>query len=305
MTDFFTGDYVPTGDRADWLAKRRGGLGGSDIAQVVGISPYGSPYKVWADKTGRLALDDQDARTEVMRWGQRLERTILDEWEERTGLHTIHRNGLFVSSEYPWAMATVDGLAVESPGSGLDGVLYPVEVKYDTRMGGWDEVPAHYECQAQWQMVVTGMDRCELVVLHVNRLATYTVMADARLQLALLEAGRSFWTDHVVADVPPAVSADDGDVLREVFPGAGSEVQIEADDDLVTTLAVLRTVKAQIKPLEEQRDLLEAKVKAAMGDAWAATDAGGRVLVTWKPGERKGYTVAPGVTRRLLLKEVE
>ena len=49
--------------RDEWLAIRRTGIGSSDIAGVLGLSPWASPYTVWADKRGRVPPVEQ---TEAM-----------------------------------------------------------------------------------------------------------------------------------------------------------------------------------------------------------------------------------------------
>ncbi len=41
--------------RAEWLSVRGGGIGSSDAAVAVGISPYKSPLELWLEKTGRQA----------------------------------------------------------------------------------------------------------------------------------------------------------------------------------------------------------------------------------------------------------
>lgn len=130
---------LPATDRLHWLEQRREGIGASDIAQIVGVSPYGSAFKVWADKTGRVPLDERGS--ELMRWGQRLEGSIRDEWAERTGLHVAYPGTLVRADEYPWVMATVDGVAFESEPDATTtsedwlSALGLVEIKYDTRMG--------------------------------------------------------------------------------------------------------------------------------------------------------------------------
>ena len=43
--------------REEWLARRRSGIGGSDVAAVLGLSPWKSPRQVWLDKTTD-AVDD-------------------------------------------------------------------------------------------------------------------------------------------------------------------------------------------------------------------------------------------------------
>ncbi len=39
---------------ADWLAARRKGIGGSDVAAVIGVSKYAGPTRVYYDKLGVL-----------------------------------------------------------------------------------------------------------------------------------------------------------------------------------------------------------------------------------------------------------
>ena len=39
-------------DRAAWLAQRRNGIGASDIAAVLGISPWKTPLQLYMDKRG-------------------------------------------------------------------------------------------------------------------------------------------------------------------------------------------------------------------------------------------------------------
>ena len=45
--------------REEWLARRRSGIGGSDVAAVLGLSPWKSPRQVWLDKTTDATDDRQ------------------------------------------------------------------------------------------------------------------------------------------------------------------------------------------------------------------------------------------------------
>lgn len=42
-------------DRADWLAARRTGIGGSDVAPILGLSKWRSPLDVYMVKRGKRA----------------------------------------------------------------------------------------------------------------------------------------------------------------------------------------------------------------------------------------------------------
>ena len=61
-------------------AARRHGLGGSDVAAVLGLDPWRSPLDVYVDKV------EGSQRTEnaPMQWGNRLEAPIADAYAERT-----------------------------------------------------------------------------------------------------------------------------------------------------------------------------------------------------------------------------
>lgn len=62
--------------RDDWLAVRKTGIGGSDAAAAVGLSPYKSQLELWLEKTGRdaglVTPDPQDTKEPVY-WGTLLE----------------------------------------------------------------------------------------------------------------------------------------------------------------------------------------------------------------------------------------
>ena len=54
----------------EWLAFRRGSIGGSDAGAVIGLSKWETPYSVWADKLGMTAAKEDN---EAMRIGRDLE----------------------------------------------------------------------------------------------------------------------------------------------------------------------------------------------------------------------------------------
>ena len=45
-------------NRTDWLKARRKGIGGSDAASVLGISPWKSNVQLWEEKTGIAEPED-------------------------------------------------------------------------------------------------------------------------------------------------------------------------------------------------------------------------------------------------------
>lgn len=192
--------------REEWLAARRRGIGGSDVAAVLGISKYDGPLSVFYDKVG--ALPDKD--TPAMEWGRRLEKAVRGKFaDQHPEFHVYDGPGLIHHPDRPWQLATIDGLAAES----RDGdPLAIVEVKTGTAgAGDWgdeltDEVPLPYLCQTTWYLDVYGLALAYLCVLLDGRdYREYVIEYDAELAAKLRGHCSAFWHHHVLTRVPPDV----------------------------------------------------------------------------------------------------
>lgn len=102
-------------DRTAWLEERRSGIGGSDVAAVLGLSPYRTPLDLWEDKTGRARDWHQ---SESAYWGSTLEEVVAKEFSTRTGMK-IQRLNRSLSTAFDekilekgvphgWARANID-----------------------------------------------------------------------------------------------------------------------------------------------------------------------------------------------------
>lgn len=67
----------------EWLEDRRKGIGGSDVATILGLNQYKSAYQLWLEKTGQVEL--KDTESEPAYWGNVLEEVVAKEFQERTG----------------------------------------------------------------------------------------------------------------------------------------------------------------------------------------------------------------------------
>ncbi len=70
-------------DRDAWLESRTDGIGASEIAAVLGESPWMSPLALYASKIGAYERDLSDS--EPVYWGTKLEGAIVEAYSERTG----------------------------------------------------------------------------------------------------------------------------------------------------------------------------------------------------------------------------
>lgn len=96
-----------------WLEARKSGIGGSDVAAVLGMSPWRSPMDVWLEKTGRSEpVEENDA----MYWGKKLEALVADRYCEETGNEVRRVKSILRSREYPMLLGNIDRAICPKPG---------------------------------------------------------------------------------------------------------------------------------------------------------------------------------------------
>ena len=284
---------APAFDRAEWLAWRRTGLGASDVAGVLGLSPWASPFSVWASKVDE-AGDDRDSA--AMEFGRRAEVMIAPWFTERTGLRVLGEQTRCTHQADRWKLCTPDGFVwLGSDSRGPHGVL---EIKTtDDSAAVWAEaVPVHYRCQATWAMHVTDLPVCWFAVLHLAfgrpHFEIYEFARDAADEAYVVEQCERFWADHVLTGVPPAVDGHQAttDAVKAHWPTA--EGSVEADPATRQLVGRLRDLKRSLSITEAAVAEAENELRVALGDHEALVggcDAKGRpiVLATWKAQESK------------------
>jgi putative phage-type endonuclease len=103
--------------RDDWLSVRRNGIGGSDAAAAVGLSPYMSSLELWLIKTGRdaeLSRPNPDDTTEPVYWGTLLEPIVTAAYTKQTGNRVRRVNAVLQHPTIPFMLANIDREVVGS-----------------------------------------------------------------------------------------------------------------------------------------------------------------------------------------------
>jgi putative phage-type endonuclease len=188
--------------REQWLARRQHGLGASEIAAVLGISPYDSPFSLWWRKHMGWAADV----TEEMAAGTRLEPSIAAWFADANPNLAVRKTGLWQNAERPWQIATPDRLLMPHGRNTLRACTALLECKAAYSWDGWgdegtDDIPVHYRAQCLWQMDTLGVD-----VVHVAAFAglgfrAFLVRRDEKDLVMMREAGRRFM--KLLADGEP------------------------------------------------------------------------------------------------------
>ncbi len=88
------------------------GIGGSDIAALLGLSLYKSPLELWAQKVGHPMRKPTEGVQ--LRFGQFVEPFVALEYERLTGLHTVEHIPPLFHHEHEFMYGHVDRLVVSS-----------------------------------------------------------------------------------------------------------------------------------------------------------------------------------------------
>ncbi len=95
--------------REEWLAYRRKGIGGSDAAAVLGISPFRTGVDLYYDKLGQ-SVEDDEQNWVAKEMGAQLEDLVARIFAKKTGLAVCPMPVMFQHAEHPWMLADVDRL---------------------------------------------------------------------------------------------------------------------------------------------------------------------------------------------------
>lgn len=251
---------------AQWVEARKNGIGGSDVASIMGLNKYSSPLNVWLVKTGREESPDLSGK-EAVEWGNRLEDVVADKFaDEHPELKVYRRNATLVSLERPWAFANLDRCVTDR--SGGVGIL-EVKTVGSRRAGDWDDgVPIYYLTQVLHYMSVTDYGYAWVAVLIGGQeYREYFVERDEDDIKAINEHVDAFWHGFVETDIAPALIGNqpEADALLQQHTDPSTEMLPMLDMD-VSMLGELQRINDQMNDLKHRKTLIENQLKDIIGD---------------------------------------
>lgn len=246
------------------------GIGASEIAAVVGLNPYASPWDVWLYKTGQV---DRDPTNGPMEWGHRLEPAIRQKYVDMTESTVWAPPQSLYDEQVTWARATPDGIVVSSGIANRKNWQSLLQCK---NVGTWVEKawsaapPIYVQLQEQWEMRVTGLDRADVAVLiGGNDYRCYTVHRDDKMIGDLLTIADDFW-HKVESRTQPIV--DDSDACKEHFEKKytkASNIEMVADEECESLFVEWQRLHLEEKRIEKEAKRIRNLVRERLAEAQA------------------------------------
>jgi putative phage-type endonuclease len=251
-------------DRQAFLMERRQGLGGSDMAAIMGLSPWKSPMDVFLDKIGETP---EASDTDAMYWGTRLEDLVAREFARQTGYKVQRRNTMLRHPTIPYLIGHVDRIVTSHPGGPavLEAKTTSVYRKADWADG---QAPLPYVIQVQHYLDLTGYRTGYLAVLIGGRdFRIVPVEPNDDLIRQMHEAADAFWL-CVETRTPPVVdgSVATAKALAALYP-ADSGMTIPLPADAAIWIIQREQAKAALTEVEAKITEAENHLKALLGDA--------------------------------------
>lgn len=257
-------------------------LTGTDIAAILGLSPYKTPMQVWAEKTGRVQAQNIDDKL-CVRLGIKLEDTVAQLFSEETGKKVYPIPETLFHPQYSFLAGHIDR-KVEG-----ENALLECKTTSPFRAKEWDDygIPPEYVCQVYHYLAITGHEKAYIACLIGNhKFEIREVPRDQKTIDALIEKEVSFWNDYVLADkMPPMISCNDTSVLLSLFPQTDPSKIITLDDNTDNLIESLESYKQDLKSLEATIEQQENQLKLLMGNAEIAKS--NRYKLSWKMQSRK------------------
>ena len=146
--------------RDEWLERRKGKIGGSDAASIVGVSPWKSNVQLYREKIWEADPGDISDSPAVV-YGVKAEPLLRDLFildHPQMAVNYEEWNS-WENTRYPWALASLDGWLIDD--RNRNGILEikTATIRTSAQRKEWDgRIPDHYYVQVLHYMMVMEAD---------------------------------------------------------------------------------------------------------------------------------------------------
>ncbi len=282
-----------TEQRKQWLKRRRKGIGASEAAAVLGLSPYHSPLSLFYEKTQEISTEDD---SELKEWGLLLEPAIAKKYAQTTGriVTSLRKYTIKTMAGAPEFFCTPDRLTV------IENESCPLQLKVSAYFNPKEpELPVHWQVQEQHEMMVLGTRHASFGILVAGRRFYHADIKRNDSFIALLREKLEEFLDLIRRGTPPEADGHraTAEALKRMYPkDRGTAVALSTE--AFEYAEELKNVKEAIAKYEAREAFLENHLRAEIADnTWGGfLDGSGFSLKTTK---RSGYTVEPKEYRSL------
>jgi predicted phage-related endonuclease len=278
-------------------------LGMSEIACWAGHDPFKSRLQLWAEKTGLIEPQPDNA---MMRRGRWLESAALCAVDELHPAWDVRKANVFLRAP-AWRLGATPDAVVDTG----DGQLTNLQLKVVSRPvfeRDWaNGPPLGYQLQTLGEAMLMDAPKAMIAALVIDtysaELELFEVERHAAAEAKIVELADHFWSN---IDFRPELDAKrDADVVAKLYAKSQPEPVLDlTGDNLLAELLPQRAALVGEMALDRaQLDQIDTEIKAKLGAHQIAELPGWRI--SWKPVTRKEHIVKESTFRVLRVTEIE
>lgn len=217
---------------SEFHSQRNVGLGGSDIAAVLGIeSAFKTAFQIWDEKVNKYQAVHENIYPLML--GRLLEKPLLERYGQIHGKEVISgENKFYTHPEYEFLIAHIDGF-VANENRILEIKTADEFTKNKWGLDGSADIPEHYYAQIAHYMLVMNYEHADLMVGFIsqdfrNKLntlmidchleekpldlspiielietRTYSFKRNTKIDEIIIKEASNFWNNYVIKKIPP------------------------------------------------------------------------------------------------------
>lgn len=245
----------------DWQTYRENqiGIGGSDVATILGVNPYKSKFTLWLEKTGQIPKPK--VNNAYVEWGNLLEPVIREKFKKETGFKVYQNNFVLQHDTHDFMLANIDGEVLD-PRYGKRGIL-EIKTTREHNKKQWDDgCPIMYHCQIQHYLEVCKMDYAYVCCLiGGNDFKYYLVERNDFIIDRIIQEEMEF-VRMVKEHIPPEIggSKSESEWLHEQFP-LDNEQEISIPPSLEDLAIEYSELQKSIKKSQDRADEIKNQLK--------------------------------------------
>jgi putative phage-type endonuclease len=270
---------------------RRTYIGSTEVAGILGLDQYNSPYDIWERKTQDVPEKEMN---DVMLFGKLLEPVIIGVIEQRENIKVVNNNKYYWDPEYPFMGTHPDGEHE------YQGELCNNEVKTVASWAykNWEsDIPLEYYCQIQYTLDITKRKSCLFTVFEMdarkihNRIVTYDPEFAAKQKGFII----NFWNENVIKNIPPDYTVEDYKKMVDIYDNYR-----EVEADVIHKIKTIRELEDKAEEMNVQVEKIKDEIKMLIGQN-EGIRFGIDILATWKAqskttiDSKKLLDIAPSV----------
>lgn len=279
----------------NFLELRRNFVGGSEIASVIGCSPWASPAKTFCIKK---QLIKKEPANEACYWGNVMEPILRSEFSKRTGYPVKEIPYVLQATDprFSFLIADLDGVTTEN---GKTGVIecktansYAAQEEWKNGEPGF--IPTPYYLQIQLYLYITNLDFGYIIaLLGGNHFVYHRIERDNETITGMLLLARRWYEQYFLPNImPPPVSVtSDCSLLGQIYSKSESK-EIILDSTAGKIVQDYLDATEAIKLAEKRKETAQAQLMALMKENETAIIAGGHHRISWKSLETKRFSTA-------------